>query len=93
MPKINIKKEYEQFAIIGENKKNNQVEFHFENGYGASVINGPGTYGFESGLFELGVLSEEYGWNLTYDTPITNDVIGYLSEDQVYKLLNKISKL
>jgi hypothetical protein len=63
----------------------------FDNGYGASVVQGPHTYGGEDGLYELAVLDSN--GELTYETPITNDVEGYLSEDDVTKLLEQIQKL
>ena len=63
----------------------------FDNGYGASVVQGPHTYGGEDGLYELAVLDNN--GDLTYDTPITSDVEGYLSEDDVTKLLEQIQKL
>ena len=72
-------------------------QFHFENGYGASVIRGPYSYGGPDGLFELAVLkrnrrSPRY-WDITYDTPITSDVLGNLEVDDVVKALEEISKL
>ena len=67
-----------------------QKIFSFDNGYGASVIRHKGSYGFEKGLWELAVLA---GSELTYDTEITNDVIGHLTEEKVDKLLERISKL
>ena len=63
-------------------------EFVFPNGYGASVINDG--YGRESGLFELAVLDSD--GHLCYDTEITDDVIGWLTEHGVYDLLEQISK-
>jgi hypothetical protein len=63
----------------------------FDNGYGASVVQGPHTYGGEDGLYELAVLDNN--GDLTYDTPITSDVEGYLSETQVTDLLTKIQQL
>jgi hypothetical protein len=63
----------------------------FDNGYGASVVQGPHTYGGEDGLYELAVLDNN--GDLTYDTPITSDVEGYLSEAQVTDLLIKIQQL
>lgn len=72
-----------------------RYRFKFNNGYGASVIRGVGTYGGREGLWELAVLCfDEDGesW-LTYDTPITSDVIGYLTIDEVNKQLDKIKKL
>lgn len=69
--------------------------FKFDNGYGASVVKHYGSYGFEQDLFELAVLryNENGEVNLCYDTPITDDVIGYLSNDEVLELLNKIKEL
>jgi hypothetical protein len=69
----------------------NAAKVMFDNGYGASVIIGPHTYGGEDGLYELGVLGKDK--KLTYDTPVTDDVEGYLSEDDVTKLLEQIQKL
>ena len=69
----------------------NAARVMFDNGYGASVIIGPHTYGGEDGLYELGVLGKDK--KLTYDTPVTEDVKGYLSEDDVTKLLEQIQKL
>ena len=63
----------------------------FDNGYGASVVKTPYTYGGNSGLYELAVLDND--GNLTYDTPITDDVMGYLSETDVTDILEKIQKL
>ena len=69
----------------------NAARIMFDNGYGASVIIGPHTYGGEDGLYELGVLGKDK--KLTYYTPVTEDVKGYLSEDDVTKLLEQIQKL
>ena len=63
----------------------------FENGYGASVVRGAYTYGGDQGLYELAVLDSN--GDLTYDTPITNDVLGHLSEDDVTEVLKEIQLL
>lgn len=69
----------------------NAARIMFDNGYGASVVVGPYTYGGEDGLYELAVLDSN--GKLTYETPITNDVEGYLTEDDVTKLLEQIQSL
>ena len=66
-----------------------QWKFRFPNGYGASVINDG--YGAESGLYELAVLDAE--GHLAYDTPVTDDVLGWLTEEQVAETLDKIAAL
>jgi hypothetical protein len=63
----------------------------FENGYGASVVRHEYSYGGKDGLYELAVLSNE--GELTYDTPITNDVLGYLTDRDVTEVLIKIQQL
>jgi hypothetical protein len=63
----------------------------FDNGYGASIVKGPMSYGGKNGLYELAVLDSN--GELTYDTPVTNDVEGYLNEEDVTKLLEQIQKL
>lgn len=70
--------------------------FKFDNGYGASVIKHYGSYGYAEDLFELAVLeffSDEFWGNLTYNTPITNDVIGHLTNNEVLELLKIIMNL
>ena len=68
-----------------------QYVFKFQNGFGASVVQHRFSYGGDKGLWELGVLDNE--GRLTYDTEITDDVIGYLSESEVQEVLNQIRKL
>jgi hypothetical protein len=63
----------------------------FDNGYGASIVKGPMSYGGDRGLYELSVLDSN--GELKYDTPVTSDVEGYLSEEDVTKLLEQIQKL
>ena len=62
----------------------------FDNGYGASVITGGMFYTSDSHPFELAVLK---GGKLCYDTPITTDVLGHLTEDAVQDLLLQIKEL
>ena len=63
----------------------------FENGYGASIVCTPYTYGGKEGLYELAVIGKD--GHITYETPITNDVKGYLSEQDVTDVLIKIQQL
>ena len=63
----------------------------FENGYGASVIRTEQSYGGSRGLYELAVLDND--GKLTYDTPITDDVLGYLSPKEVTNYLIQIQDL
>lgn len=68
--------------------------FEFENGYGASVISGFGAYGNSISPYELAVI-RWFGdtFELDYTTPLTDDVIGWLTEEEVNGLLDKIKAL
>ena len=68
-----------------------QARITFDNGYGASVVKTPHSYGGDRGLYELAVLGTD--GHLTYDTPITNDVIGYLRDIDVTDVMEKIQQL
>lgn len=71
-----------------------QATIFFPNGYGASVICGQGSYGGDQGLYELAVAAGDAGnWSICYSTPITDDVVGYLSEARVTDLLTAIEAL
>ena len=71
-----------------------QAMVFFGNGYGASVIKGYGSYGVDDELYELGVVKVDGdSWDLCYDTEITNDVEGHLTEDGVTNLLQAIEAL
>ena len=73
-----------------------QTIHKFDNGYGASVISGGTfTYGGDQGLKELAVIkfSSEDKWSICYETPITDDVIGYLSDEEVESILLQIEAL
>jgi hypothetical protein len=63
----------------------------FENGYKASVVKGLFNYDSRDDLYEIAVLDDR--GNITYDTHITNDVIGHLTEQGVEEVLQQISEL
>jgi hypothetical protein len=71
-----------------------QAKHFFGNGYGVSVIRSSHSYGGTSGLYELAVLKgTEDKWKICYDTYITEDVLGYQTEEQIESVLNEIEKL
>lgn len=63
---------------------------YFDNGYGASVVRHTFSYGNEDGLYELAILKDD---DLDFSNPITNDVIGYLTEEDVTETFIKIQQL
>lgn len=67
-------------------------EYHFKNGYGASVIHNKYSYGLEFAVLKYN--DETESWDIDYDTNITDDVVGYINgKEELEKLLNKISQL
>ena len=81
------------FKNLKSNPLNGGIQYHFkaDNGYGASIIQHDFSYGGNNGLWELAVVGKD--GNLCYDTPITNDVLGYLTEEEVNSTLKKIELL
>lgn len=82
--------------LVGEKEHLGGIakRYRFPNDYGASVVSHPYSYGGSVGKWELAVL--EYSgedWRLTYSTPITQDVLGYLTDEDVLSYLKKIKKL
>ena len=75
---------YESFSgIVGR--------IMFNNGYGASVVRHTMSYGGKQGFYELAVLDKN--GNLTYTTPVTSDVVGHLTPEEVTNYLIKIQEL
>lgn len=73
-----------------------QYLFKFPNNRGASVIKHTSSYGYSEDLWELGVIrfgTDDDVWGLDYETEITNDVIGYLTDEDVQDLLKRIKEL
>jgi len=63
----------------------------FDNGFGASVVKTDFSYGGKDGLYELAVIDTK--GDITYSTHITDDVVGYLTEQEVTDLLKEIQQL
>ena len=73
-------------------ESNKQLVFKFKNNFGASLINGKYTYGNEIAVLEFKGESDSY--ELTYNTPITDDVLPFLKTvDEISEVLNQIKEL
>ena len=70
-----------QYLLNGVNHK-----FHFANGYAASISRHDGSYGGPDGLWELAVIDLETG-------KLTDDVVGWLTREQVNSSLDRIRLL
>lgn len=76
----------DDFFMVGK-----KARMHFDNGYGVSVVSHNYSYGGTQGLYEVAVLDADD--NLTYETPVTNDVIGYLTEEDVTNVMKQVQEL
>ncbi len=80
--------------IPNPNGMGKQAKIFFDNNYGASVVFGSFYYSNGIDTYELAVLTGNRKVSgITYDTEITDDVLGYLSETQVTKALKQIQQL
>ena len=81
---LNIKKD---FTIESRAIHNGyQVIFMFSNGYGASVVEHDHSKGLE-------IVVLDSNKTIIYNTPITDDVLGHLTDEEANTTLERISKL
>ena len=68
-----------------------QIVLKFPNGYGASLIRHQFSYGGEDGKFEIAVIKfKGDDCDITYDTPVADDVLGHLSPEECIQIFNDI---
>lgn len=82
------------FPPESSNKASGGGEQHlykFGNGYGASVVRSHYSYGGDRGLYELAVLNPSGG--IDTSTPVTDNVEGWLDDNDLERLLEQISEL
>lgn len=82
-----------EFKELPSRSINGGIGYTFKaaNGYGASIVKHSFSYGGSIGLWELAVLDSD--GSICYDTAITNDVLGYLTDEEVNETLLKIAEL
>lgn len=75
--------------VMAEGDHREQV--YFANGRGVSIIRNEFSYGGRNGMFEIAVLDAE--GQLDYSTPVTEDVLGWQSVEQVLDVMKAVSEL
>lgn len=63
--------------------------YFFDNGYGASVIEGGVSYGVELAVIK----GNQAKWDLDFDNTLTDDVFPFLTEEEVQNILEQIRNL
>lgn len=66
-----------------------QGRMDFDNGYGVSVVKFNGSYGFPN-LWEVAIM---YKGSLTYNTDITDDVLGHQTDQDVTDVMKQAQAL
>ena len=80
-----------EYGPDGKSVASIQYIYRFPNGYGASIVKHPGSYGHALDLWELAVTTwGDDGDHLNYSTPITSNVLGNLTGATVCDILGKI---
>ena len=74
---------------VNERSGGVQMLFRFPNGYGASLINHTGSYGNEIAVIEW----DGGHYAITYATPVTDDVLPYLTPEEIEAALDRIAAL
>lgn len=78
-----------------------QAVLLFPNGYGVSVVRHKcpiskrySSYTSNDNQWELAILKgDDAEWSLCYDTGITDDVLGYLSDEDVSKVMKEVQMI
>lgn len=68
-----------------------QERVTFPNGRGVSIIRNSYSSGHANGLFEVAVL--DASGEMDYSTPVTDDVLGYLTVDDVLQVMLQVAEL
>lgn len=96
---IPIIEELEQYKIYGMHQFNEQVIYEFENGFGASVIWGPNSYGLEMMLIcnDEQLIDDENDYVKNQikelDSDLWYDVVGHMDKEKMSELLHGIKAI
>lgn len=64
-----------------------QAIMSFDNGYGISVIHGNSSFHCDDKTYEVAILKDG---SLCYDTPLTDDVLGYQTKCNITKIMKEL---
>jgi hypothetical protein len=88
-----VSEKFKEYVFIDEEHVifwGRMVRYRFPNGFGASVIENSESYGVELAVLEFS--ESEYGC-ITMSTEITDDVIGFIEDEELDEILERISRL
>ena len=96
MKEIPIIEDLEEYKMLGHHPVNKQMEYRFENGFGASVILGPHSYGLEMMLLTPDTAMDDQFVKeqlLELESDLYYDVVGHMSAHRMEFLLKGIQGL
>jgi len=82
---------FEDINFLKDSEGGVRGRVFFKNGYGISVVCNKYSYGNEKGLYEIAVLNLD--GTICYDSSVTQDVVGWLTQVQVQDFINQIENL
>lgn len=80
-----------QFIELDQYMNGVAARIMFENRYGVSVVCHSFSYGGKNGLYELAVLDTD--GEITYETDVTDNVIGHLTPEHVTETMAFVQAL
>jgi len=93
-------KQYNKYIIdFNSINKGMQILFRFPNDYGISLICNSTSYGSDEDKFEIAIIAfhskedDNEDWDLIYSSPITDDVLGHQSKEDVFDIIEQTIKL
>jgi hypothetical protein len=97
--KLMFQETYNDFPyhyMVRDCEDGQQIIFRLDNGYGLSAVNFTGSYGNQQlRTYECAVIKFKtpVSWELCFNTPITEDVIGYCSPEKIQSILEQLNAL
>ncbi len=86
MKNLELKELRQEVLDYLSSQKNKEVNLiiYFNNNYGVSIVRNKYSFGNERKLFEVAVIKKNNGsFKLDYNTPVTDDVEGWLTPEEV----------
>lgn len=83
-----------KFNLHTEKGFDTHAVMFFDNGYGISVITGEDAYSDDKHPYECAIIKgSKENYYMVYDTPITDDVIGFCNKEKVSEIMKQIQEL
>lgn len=93
---LQIDEDLKKYMMVRREKAHGiQYVFAFSNNFGLSVMKTPFTYGYDEDMWECAMLQyieNIYKYELFYCELTNNDVLGYMSDERINRLLRQVKE-